>query len=153
LFLVFRSCKEHGRICLFSERFMDETQLYEEFEDGTLDAKLFSHAIHIKTAWLYLKKFDLPTAISAFSKALKNFAKVNKADKLYHETITFAFLILINQRMVSAENQQSWEEFSETNADLFDWKNSVLKKYYRDETIKSAFAKKHFVFPDKLSID
>ncbi len=129
---------------------MNENQLFEQFENATLDAKIFTHSNHIKTAWIYLSKFDLLAATANFSSALKRFAKANKADKLYNETITFAFMILINERIKSAEHQQTWEEFAESNTDLFDWKNNILKKYYREETLKSAFAKKHFVFPDKL---
>lgn len=129
---------------------MTENELFEQFENGKLDAKIFTHEIHVKTAWIYLSKFDLPLAMLNFSTALKNFAKVNKADKLYHETITFAYLMLINERMKSSEHLQTWEEFAQANADLLDWKNNVLKKYYRQITIKSFFAKKHFVFPDKI---
>ena len=30
------------------------------------------------------------------------------------------------------------------------WKENILKKYYRDETLSSALAKGTFLFPDKL---
>ena len=129
---------------------MTEEEFYEQFENATLDASIFHHSNHVKMAWIYLKKFDLAEAIAKFSKALKNFAKANGAPKLYHETITFAFLILINQRMEINENKEDWDNFVEINPDLFDWKNNILKKYYSEETLKSQFAKKVFVFPDKI---
>jgi hypothetical protein len=138
-----------GRFFVLEEN-MTENNLFEQFENATLDAKIFTHSNHIKTAWIYLTKFDLLEAMTKFSSALKRFAKANKADKLYNETITFAFMILINERMKLTEHQQTWKEFAEKNSDLFDWKEHILKKYYREETLKSAFAKKHFVFPDKL---
>jgi hypothetical protein len=129
---------------------MTEEEFYEQFEAATLDVNLFDHSNHVKMGWIYVKKFELPEAMTRFSKALKNFATVNGASGLYHETITFAYLILINERLKATETQQSWEEFRQTNPDLFDWKNNILKKYYREETVKSAFAKQHFVFPDRL---
>ena len=76
---------------------MNEQELYDKFENGTLDAKLFTHSAHVKMGWIYLHKSELPEAMRNFSDALKNFAKVNKATGLYNETITFAFLILILQ--------------------------------------------------------
>lgn len=128
---------------------MNEEEFFEQFETAVLDASIFDHKNHVKMAWIYLKKFELPEAMINFSKALKNFAKVNGAENLYHETITFAYLILINERLRIAEKQASWEEFIKDNPDLFDRKDNILKKYYHEETIKSVFAKKVFVFPDK----
>lgn len=129
---------------------MTEQEFYEQFENATLDVNIFDHSNHVKMAWIYLKKFKLPEAMINFSKALKNFATANGASGLYHETITFAYLILINERLQNAEDQRDWEIFVKTNPDLFDWKNNILKKFYREETIKSPFAKKVFIFPDKI---
>ncbi len=128
---------------------MIETEFFQQFENGTLNADVFDHSAHVKMAWIYLNKYELPEALRNFSDALKRFANVNNAAGLYHETITFAFLALINEKMKKVE-LENWEEFVENNQDLFDWKDSILKKYYREETLKSVFAKKHFVFPDKL---
>lgn len=129
---------------------MTDEEFYEQFENATLDANIFNHSNHVKMAWIYLKKFELPEAMLKFSKDLKAFAAAHGAPKLYHETITFAYLILINERLKENENQQNWDIFVQTNTDLFDWKDNILQKYYREETIKSAFAKKVFVFPDKI---
>jgi hypothetical protein len=37
------------------------------------------------------------------------------------------------------------------NPDLLDRPDSVLKRYYRDETLRSDLAKSTFLFPDKLA--
>lgn len=127
---------------------MTDEEFYRQFENATLDAKVFSHSNHIKMAWIYLKKFELLEAMAKFSKDLKAFAIANGATNLYNETITFAFLVLINERMKKIENLENWDEFVVDNSDLFDWKNNILKKFYKSETLKSKFAKKYFVFPD-----
>jgi hypothetical protein len=44
---------------------------------------------------------------------------------------------------------QSWEAFVAANPDLFDWQNSLLKTYYREETLRSELARRVFVFPDR----
>lgn len=129
---------------------MTEEEFYQQFVETSLDANIFHHSNHVKLAWIYLKKFDLPEALGNFSTALKRYAKAKGATTLYHETITFAFLVLINERMKSHTNEQNWEDFVKNNPDLFDWKNNILKRFYREETLKSKFAKKTFVFPDKI---
>jgi hypothetical protein len=88
--------------------------------------------------------------MSRFSAALKAFAKAKGAANRYHETITLSFLLLINERIARGNPGVDFDSFADANPDLFDWKNSVLNNYYRKETLKSIFARKNFVFPDRL---
>ena len=45
---------------------------------------------------------------------------------------------------------RSWEEFAVANADLLTWRDPVLRSYYRDETLRSDFARRVFLLPDRL---
>jgi hypothetical protein len=47
--------------------------------------------------------------------------------------------------------EQSWAEFVARNADLFDWKDSILKSYYQHDTLNSEIARRTFVLPDRFS--
>ena len=82
--------------------------------------------------------------------SLKRFATAHGKPNLYHETITWFYVLLINERMERNGQKQSWKDFSETNADLLNWKDSILKSYYNDETLRSEVARQTFVFPDKI---
>jgi hypothetical protein len=42
-----------------------------------------------------------------------------------------------------------WEEFAARNPDLLEWKDGILGRYYRQETLKSELARSIFLFPDK----
>ena len=85
------------------------------------------------------------------STSLRRFAaSLGKADR-YHETITWAFLLLIRERMARAGNGMDWAEFAAANDDLLSWEQSVLKKYYREETLASDLARVTFVLPDRLA--
>jgi hypothetical protein len=64
--------------------------------------------------------------------------------------MTWAYLLLIRERLARAGRPQTWAEFSAGNADLLDWSNNILRKYYRDETLTSGLAKTTFVFPDRI---
>jgi len=46
--------------------------------------------------------------------------------------------------------EQTWEQFAANNAELLNWSDNILKKYYRAETLRSELAKSTFLFPDKL---
>ena len=128
---------------------MTDRELLERFEDGTLPSESFHHEEHIRVAFLYLSEHSVLDSLERFSAALRRFATRNGKAGLYHETITWAYILLIRERMARAKHKGTWREFKAKNQDLFDRKRNVLKKYYRDETLASDLAKHTFVFPDK----
>jgi hypothetical protein len=81
--------------------------------------------------------------------SLIRFATAHGKPGLYHETITWAFLLLIRERIARARLPQTWTEFAASNGDLLSWKDNVLKKYYCDETLSSDLARSIFLFPDR----
>jgi hypothetical protein len=129
---------------------MNDEEFIQRFEDCTLPGESFHHLDHIRVAWLYLRSYSVLAALNRFSEGLKRFATANGKPNLYHETITWAYVLLINERMERGGREQSWGEFVDSNTDLFDWKNNILKSYYQDETLRSEVARKVFVFPDRI---
>jgi len=129
---------------------MKGEELIERFENCTLSGESFHHREHVRVVWLYLRCNSVLETLGRFSAGLKRFAAANGKPNLYHETITWAYVFLIHERMQRHEGEQSWAEFVDSNVDLFDWKNSILKSYYQDDTLRSEMARKVFVFPDKL---
>jgi hypothetical protein len=127
----------------------EEAEFIRRFESCELPPEQFPHREHARLAWLYLRRHTAPEALERFSTGLKRFAAFNSKPDLYHETITWAYILLINERNARAGRTLGWEEFAASNADLLDWQNSVLKTYYREETLGSELAKKTFVFPDR----
>lgn len=108
----------------------------------------FQHTGHVKLGWLYLRKYSLSEALPRISECLQMFAAANGAPELYNETLTWSYVILINERMTRLAPGHEWREFADGNPDLFDWQNSIVKRYYRDETLNSEHAKRTFVMPD-----
>jgi hypothetical protein len=127
---------------------MTDQELMEQFEDGTLPAEYFHHREHVRVAFLYLSQRPALEALQAFSKALRRFAQTHRKPHLYHQTITWAYVFLIQERMARAGKKQSWDEFARDNPDLLAWKDGVLTRYYRAETLASELARAVFVFPD-----
>jgi hypothetical protein len=128
---------------------MNDDEFIARFEDGSLAGESFHHTDHVRMAFLYLSRFSPLEALQRFSSALVRFAEAKGKPGLYHETITWAFLLLIRERMARAGMPQSWTQFAAGNPDLLDWRENVLRKYYRSETLSSELAKSTFLFPDK----
>jgi hypothetical protein len=122
----------------------------EKFEDGTLPIEAFHHQEHVRAAFLYLAKYRVLEAVERFSTALMRFAARNGKAGLYHETITWAYMLLIRERIARSGQEQTWTEFRARNWDLLDWERPILKKYYREETLASDLARNAFVLPDRI---
>jgi hypothetical protein len=130
---------------------MEDKELIQRFENCTLAAADFHHRDHVKVVWLYLQGNSVLETLGRFAAGLKRFARANGKPNLYHETITWAFVFLIHERMERNRHEVSWSGFVEANPDLFDWKNNILKFYYQDKTLSSDRARRMFVLPDMRS--
>ena len=128
---------------------LDDATLLREFEDGTLPASAFHHREHVRVAWLYLKSEPPLAALARFAEGLKGFAAAQGKAGLYHETITWAYLLLVHERMGRA-SAATFDDFAAKNPDLLTWSPSVLDRYYRRETLASDLARRVFVMPDRL---
>jgi len=132
---------------IMTEQAATDQFLISEFEQGRTPGE-FHHADHVRVAFAYVREFPMPEALARFSAALKRFARLKGKPNLYHETITWAYLLLIGERITRAGKRQSWEEFCAENGDLLLWKGGILERYYRRETLTSDLARGTFVFPD-----
>jgi hypothetical protein len=127
-----------------------EEILLAQFEDGSLPLESFHHSVHVQLVFLYLRKHSLVEVLAHFPATLTKYADAHGKSGLYHETITWAYVFLVNERMRRADQKLNWNDFRAQNPDLLTWKDSVLKKYYRAKTLSSEFAKRTFLFPDKI---
>jgi len=130
---------------------MDDVTLIRLFEAGEVPPDGFHHRDHVRVAWWYLRESPLPEALVRFVSGLRRFAAAQGKPDLYHETITTAYLLLINERLDDGGRDVGWEEFARRNPDLLTWKPSILARFYREDTLASARAKRTFVMPDRLA--
>lgn len=126
---------------------MRDEEFVAAFEACTLPPSQFDHRNHVRLAFLYLKDAPLLPALTHFRDSLQRYATSLGAATKYHETITFAFLFLIHERM-QREAFAEFDAFADANPDLF---GPVLARYYAKETLASDFARRVFVMPDAFS--
>lgn len=130
---------------------MSEEEFVVRFEDGSLPSECFHHSDHVCMAFIYLCRYPALKAIEKFSAALARFAAAKGKPGLYNETVTWAFLFLIRERMARSGRRQTWQEFAGENPDLLTWKSNILRRYYHEATLASDLAKRTFVLPDRIS--
>jgi hypothetical protein len=132
---------------------MSDTEVKHEylrkFESCRVSPGEFHHEQHIYLAWLYLQELPFVKVLSRYPEAIKRFASHFGAENLYHETITFAYLFLINERIQEEGSGKEWGDFRRVNEDLFAADQAAIKKYYSVERLFSDVARTSFVMPDK----
>src|SRR6202167_323236 len=113
---------------------MSNQELIRCFERGAVPEDSVHHADHVRLAFAYLCEYPVLQALEKFARALKRFADARGKTQLYNETITCAYFFLIRERMAGCKGA-GWEESDRQNPDLLIWKDGVLSRYYRDETL------------------
>jgi N-formylglutamate deformylase len=128
---------------------MTDDELLARFEALQLPDGCFRHREHVRLAWIYLHRFPVLEALARLSTGLATFAHSRGAPQRYHQTITWGYFFLIAERMARSASGQSWDHFARDNADLLSPDNALLRRYYREETLRSTLAREVFVLPDR----
>ncbi len=126
---------------------LHDDDLLQEVESGRLPLECFSHAEHVRLAWLYLQRHPLLQAIARFRATLQAYAATHGKHGLYHETVTLAFLLLIHERMSGEPATQAWPEFRARHADLLAWPDNPLFDEYPRDVLSDPVARDRFVAP------
>jgi hypothetical protein len=125
-------------------------ELIRRFEAGELAGELFRHADHVRLAWEYQRRLPAAETITRLAAGLRRFAAANGKPERYHETITWAFALLVRERIELAPATGDWPAFRAANPDLFDRDRPILGRYYRPATLGSDLARRVFVMPDRV---
>ena len=128
---------------------MTDNELIEGLRNATLPGGSFHHGEHIRAAWLYLGQWGLSGTLSRFPADLRRFAEKHAQPDLYNETITWTFLLAVDERRRQLPADHGWDEFAQRFPELFDWKG-FIGRYYSDELLFSDLARAGFVLPDRV---
>ena len=135
------------------EHLITDNHFVEAFENCTLPEEQVRHTDDVRMGFLYVSRYPGLEGVRRFSEGLERYAAALGKTNLYHETITWAFLLLIRERLARKRQHDgvipTWDEFAAANSDLLTWNDHLLRKYYTDETLQSELARKTFVLPDR----
>ncbi len=126
--------------------------LVRDLETCAIPAGGFGHADHVRAAWTMLQRQSLDEVIPRFRRALQTFAAHHDAPDLYHETVTRAYLLAIDERIRRSPRPLRWPEFHRRYPELFEDYRVFLERHYSPAVLDSDLAKHTFVPPDRLPI-
>jgi hypothetical protein len=130
---------------------LDDAALIAAFEGEGFDAGAFHHAQHVRVVWACLERWPASEVLPRFAAGLRRVATAAGKPGLYHETITWAYVLLVNERR-APPGTEDWPAFAARNPELLAWRPSLLEtRYYRAETLWSDRARRVFVMPDRLA--
>jgi len=126
---------------------MNEAQLVEQFEKVTLEPAMFSHENHVKLTWTYLKQYPIPEVMIKLRNGLKAFTEHLGLPEKYHETITFAYVVLI-AGVQAARPETPWLDFKKEYPEFFGPWPQLLARYYSPGVLETDRARQIFIMPD-----
>ena len=134
---------------------MTDDLILREFEAGAIPAEQWTHAMHVLVACACLRRDPLEEALDRMRKGIHRINEVHgtpeSLDRGYHETITVAWMTLVEATMRRDGKGQDATSFLETHPELTD--RLVLQKFYSRDRIMSWEAKRGFLEPDLGSIE
>jgi len=126
---------------------MDDTELVDSFEACTLPMAAMRHPEHVQLAWAMLRRAPhFEQAALRFCSGLRRYASTHGKGALYHETITWAYLALVNERMHTCA-AATFDDFSAQNRDLLEGALGALHRHYGPDILRSELARCAFLLP------
>jgi hypothetical protein len=128
---------------------MTDEEFLRALESCTLPESEFGHRAHVRTGYLYLKKSNFAEALVQMRRSICAYAThLGKPDR-YHETITIAYLALIQQCIVERGEDGDWATFAQSNPELFN--PELLSNFYDRDVLESTLARRLFLLPRSKS--
>ena len=129
------------------ESHLDDDVL-DAFESGSLDPARFTHREHLSVAWKYLQRDGFPEGALNFRRHLQAYVtKVGAAAK-YHETITWAYLVLLNEEMsLRSPPGEAFDTMIKRRPDLLDHRGGAIARCYSKAQLDLPEARRVFLLP------
>lgn len=127
-----------------------DDRLLDRFARAAFPRGSFRHRDHVHVAWALVVRHDPLEALRRMDDGVRALAKTNDAPDLYHRTITWAYVLLIAERVARHGARATFDEFVAEHPDLLDWSGRGLGALYRPETLATLLAKRVFLLPDRI---
>jgi hypothetical protein len=124
---------------------MTDEEFLRALESWALPESEFGHHAHVRAGYLYLKKFDFAEALDRIRRSIRAYATHYGKPDRYHETITVAFLALIQQCIFERGDGGGWAAFAQSNPELLN--PELLGQFYDRDVLESKMARRVFLLP------
>jgi len=127
------------------ESLLSDEAFLRALEHCTLPPAEFNHRAHVRAAYLCLQQGDFAAALVRVRRAIRNFASHNGQPGRYHETVTVAYVALIQQHICERGDSGDWAAFAAGNPELFE--PGLIGQYYSSEQLATPTARRVFLLP------
>jgi hypothetical protein len=132
----------------------DDEALLRAFESFSIPRDRWRHRDHLRVAYLLLSRHPFDEALSRFRKGVKAInavhGVVDAPDRGYHETMTVAWLRVVDAMRREYGPAESSEAFCDRHPELHP--KTLLRLFYSRRRMMSAEAKARFVEPDLTAL-
>lgn len=126
---------------------LSDADFLHAFESCTLPATSWTHIAHVRLAWLRLNQHPYETALESVRLGIQSYNNaVLKKEGAYHETITVAFMRLVNE--AKHNGVKHFADLETRHPALLDRKLSALLEHYSRDRLFSAEARSGYIEPD-----
>lgn len=133
----------------FRRKEYTDQELLNKLKDGTLPPADFTHEAHVRLVWIIQKNTPENEVTSEVSRIIKHYAEAIGEGTIYHETLTYASVMIILSHM-KHKDYANFNEFLIDNPLLTQDFKSLINRHYSPELIHSELAKKEVLAPDIL---
>jgi len=124
---------------------MNDPEFLQALESCSLPEQEFRHAAHVRAAYLYLQQGEFATALLRLQSSIRRYAAAHGQPGRYHETMTVAYLALIQQHIGERGDGGGWRGFADANPELFE--RGLLLRFYPQAQLESDLARSSFLLP------
>ncbi len=129
---------------------MTDNELITAFESQTISRANWTHRLHVRMAYLYLRQHPFDEALARIRAAIQRLNAANQVPEApqagYNETTTVAWAQLIYTTLVEQGPAASSDEFADRHPHLLC--NTLLRLFYSRAIWQEQDCKTKFVSPD-----
>jgi len=110
----------------------------------------FHHREHLRLALVYLRRYGFEESQVRLSGSIRAYATHNGSPGKYHETLTVAWLQLVERAAVHLQPESSFEDIGSAFPILL--RSDALRNCYSRELLESDEARATFLEPDLMPL-
>lgn len=130
---------------------MTDTEFLDAFTDATLPRREWTHAAHLRMAYLYLRDNERESILPTIRAGIRRYNEANGNFTGYNECVTVAFVRIVAGRL-SKIRSETFDDFVHDNADLFEEGAKILLRYYGYPVWKDPISQERFIEPEVLPL-
>jgi len=128
-----------------------EKEYLENFKATSIDLSSFHHKEHIQITYTLLIDNSINNTYLCIKNGILNILKSLDIDtSKYHETMTYAWILIVKSFMNNTQECNNFEEFISKNKMLLD--TDILYKYYSTKLLQTEKARIQILNPDVENI-